>query len=116
MGYYTDYTISIESEHTHDDLIALLHAMHIHADYMFNLHDSTITGHEIKWYEWRDDMVRVSKSFPNWIIAIHGDGEDDGDEWDIYLQDGEITESMPVIPNPSNQSNDDLLQEILKNL
>ena len=44
----------------------------------------------IKWYNWKHDMIALSKRFPNILFALHGEGEENGDLWNAYFKNGKV--------------------------
>lgn len=52
----------------------------------------------MKWYSYIEDMKQISAQFPNAIIKIHGEGEDNGDLWNAYFKNGKaIVYSAQII-------------------
>jgi hypothetical protein len=47
---------------------------------------------ESKWYEYKDDMKKFSKLFPEVLFKLHGEGEEQGDIWDAYFLNGKWQE------------------------
>ena len=89
MGYYTNYSISIA--HGSTDIIEDLRDM-LEKDsaYHFVIEDDLIyTEDAVKWYAHGDDMKEISKHFPDVVILVEGDGEEDGDLWREYWKNGE---------------------------
>lgn len=41
-----------------------------------------------KWYEYEEDMIALSKQFPDFIFTLFGDGEDGDDFWYADFMDG----------------------------
>jgi len=41
-----------------------------------------------KWYEWKDDMLTLSKICPRILFALSGRGEDQPDLWKCYFKGG----------------------------
>lgn len=83
MGYYTRYTISIESpDGQEDDIIARLSEV---SDYSLRigLQDDTI-----KWYDHKENTIKVSLEFPNATIYLEGEGEEHGDAWKAKVSNG----------------------------
>jgi hypothetical protein len=58
------------------DFVSLLHAI-----WLYN-------AEETKWYTWEDDMKNFSKLFPEVLFQLSGEGEDNGDMWKAYFQNG----------------------------
>ncbi len=89
MGYYTRYRLSIVSG---DDYIT---------DYKQEISDSTdykyLFDEEIKWYEHENDMITYSKKHPNVLFCLDGEGEENGDIWKAYFQNGKMFRTKGVI-------------------
>jgi hypothetical protein len=45
---------------------------------------------EMKWYEHEDDMKNFSKLFPKVLFTLEGTGEEAGDMWVKYFQNGKM--------------------------
>ena len=45
---------------------------------------------ECKWYDNEDDMLLLSKEFPDVLFKLHGEGEDNEDIWDKYFMNGKM--------------------------
>ena len=60
----------------------------------------------VKWYEHEEDMIACSKEFPDLTFLLHGEGEESGDMWDEYFQNGksEICTAQIVYPRPTKIS------------
>ena len=51
-----------------------------------------ILGYDtMKWYDYEDDMVEISKKFPKYKFRLHGEGEDPDDFWDDYYYNGKFS-------------------------
>ena len=59
---------------------------------------------EMKWYSHQEDMLEVSKLFPDTIFVLHGEGEDHNDLWNEYYCDGEMerVEAEFIYPEPKS--------------
>ena len=42
----------------------------------------------MKWYDWRADMLELSRRFPEPLFKLHGEGEEPGDLWECYFHAG----------------------------
>jgi hypothetical protein len=49
-----------------------------------------ISEEEVTWYEWKKDMVILSKAFPNIKFKLVGEGENAGDIWHAYFKNGKV--------------------------
>jgi len=86
MGYCTRYDISDNPE-------TVQQAIEEKSQYRF-YHGQT---EEVKWYDWKQHCLEVSKDFPNLVISVSGDGEEQGDQWKAYLKDGKIQIAKAVV-------------------
>lgn len=46
----------------------------------------------MKWYEWHNDCMAVSRRHPEALFLITGDGEESGDIWACFFRNGESEE------------------------
>jgi len=42
----------------------------------------------VKWYDHDEEMLELSKQFPNTVFCLHGEGEESGDLWYCYYKNG----------------------------
>lgn len=93
MGYYTDFTLKIEGP---EEMIQEMRESEFKSetDYgpLFNNFYLREAGlyywTEVKWYEYREDMERISKRNPDLFFTLWGDGEEGGDLWVAYFYQG----------------------------
>lgn len=91
MGYYTDYEIDIKKHNSeidvHDEKFVkiVVNRLNEISDYEF---DEDLTQYHVKWYNWEEDMRRLSSEFPSVLFVVNGIGEEDGDIWRAYITDG----------------------------
>lgn len=86
MGYYTRYDISDNPE-------TVQQAIEDISQYSF-YSGQTDT---VKWYDWQEHCKEVSKNFPNLVIKVEGDGEEQGDQWKAYIKNGKIQITKAVV-------------------
>lgn len=79
MGYYTDFNF----ENNPDEVIEEINKISGYGD-----EPETTEYYERKWYSWEEDMRKVSKKFPDVIIHLEGNGEEQGDQWKAYFKNG----------------------------
>jgi hypothetical protein len=65
------------------------------ANYAFDEKGSTQDG--CKWYDHDDDFLKFSKSFPDWLFILKGEGEESGDVWKKYYLNGKKQEAKAKI-------------------
>lgn len=83
MGYYSNFEITIANEKANVEEIAepLSQISGYKIDY---LDDETLLINDIKWYNWENDMIELSKQFPWAVIEVSRFGEDTLD-WEVAL-------------------------------
>lgn len=85
MGYYTDYDISNNREEVADA---------IEEASGYSWYSRSMNG---KWYDWHDHCTAVSKRFPDELITVEGDGEEQGDHWKAYFKNGKSQKCEAII-------------------
>lgn len=98
MGYLTWYSISVERYPNRDIPIEQNILDKIQQDiqdvsgYDFTeCYDYEMNcGEHIKWYDYADDMLCVSKSYPGILFTVYGEGEESTDIWYSYFIDGMV--------------------------
>ena len=53
-----------------------------------------------KWYEHEQDMRAFSKKFPKKLFTLKGEGEESGDVWIKYFQDGKMQSCKATLVFP----------------
>ena len=91
MGYYTHYSIHIQnyySDQEPEEFVAE------NTDY------GNPFGDECKWYDHEEDMIKISKKYPEMVFHLHGEGEETGDIWDKHFKNGkmQVCKAKIVIP------------------
>ena len=102
MGYYSYVNLNIEQSDVTMDQVAETVA-EVSDDPDVEFWKTALSGnHEVKWYEYDEDMKKVSRQYPEALFILSGEGEEDGDRWVGYYQNGKVQmESMPEwIPQP----------------
>ena len=66
--------------------------------------DHVIGDCEVKWYDHEDDMIALSKEYPNVVFILDGVGEEFPDAWRKWFHNGKFEASYAevVYPKPSN--------------
>lgn len=88
MGYYTNYSITImkdpnkEEDSFWEAFDELTHSCCSKEFINYGVW-------EAKWYNWQDDMVVLSRKFPQMLIQLEGDGEEPLDIWVATFCNGE---------------------------
>lgn len=89
MGYYTKFDLTTIP----DDYNAEIYEKEVrsYTDY------SDLFGDAIKWYTHQEDMKKLSKKFPEIVFCLSGEGEESGDIWKEYYQNGKIFKTVAKI-------------------
>jgi hypothetical protein len=109
MGYYTTFRLSIElvdgkqltkqeSDTFKAELLVKYEASeHYDQDgylaYMLEKYPDSS-----KWYDHEDDMREFSKLYPNVVFRLEGEGEEAGDVWCKFFQNGKMQDATPPTP------------------
>lgn len=98
MGYYTDYSLNIElhGENADDvskalDELDVLEGIDEYGGGMLSAYANA------KWYDWEADLCNLSIRFPKVFIEVEGSGEESGDLWKAYIQNGAIQNCLAQI-------------------
>ena len=109
MGYYTNYELVIYPYQNPENEIEIMRviASKIYDEPMTDISDNEAKWclvDELKWYDHTEDMVEVSKQFPELTFVLYGEGEDSEDIWCEYFNNGdfEVTHAEIVYPQPNN--------------
>lgn len=102
MGYITTYSLRIKNDANDNELTEEMaqKLMEIEPDYFPNI--DCITDLEdaslyCKWYDHEQDMLELSKSFPETLFILEGDGEESEDIWIKYFQAGKMQVAYGII-------------------
>lgn len=102
MGYYTDYELSAsyyktDNNGTRTEVVSIpelvLGCLEKEIDKMNIFEGGSISDTlwaSAKWYDWEEDMLLLSKRFPDVLFYLHGDGENSTDLWDAYFLGGKV--------------------------
>ncbi len=84
MGYYTQYTLSIlEGD---QEIIKKFREENQNANYA--IEDDGSSSDSCKWYDSDKELIAFSLKNPKVLFLLEGIGEENGDEWKLYVQDG----------------------------
>ena len=86
MGYYTRHELEIVKGD--NDLIGALREVCEDAQYAINV--SGDSENSCKWYSHEADLKSFSLRHPNAIFKLSGEGEESGDIWHEYYQNGKV--------------------------
>ncbi len=101
MGYCSNYFITVNTD---DEKKAkeIFKAIEDRSGYNIEKDDSPDSGivFDAKWYDSDDDLMEVSKEFPETVIEMDVEGEERDDNWTIRVKNGEkeIVRAVTVTP------------------
>lgn len=94
MGYYTDFTLKIEGPE--EDIEAMRNSDYLsQTDYgplfenFYHSKGGLYMWGDVKWYEYPEDMLEISKRNPTLFFTLWGDGEEESDLWVSYFYQGQ---------------------------
>ena len=109
MGYYTSFDLTMTPHPEEEkevaitrDIVALIDCISPEevreSDIEWFLCDA------LKWYDYEDHMIEISKKYPDIVFVLHGEGEEHDDIWNEYYCNGECERVDAVItfPEPKN--------------
>lgn len=97
MGYYTVYTLDAETYNRdtnkrtslpNDMYDKINEALRKREVLDYALTEDWDCADAVKWYDHDDDMIAVSKLFPDVLFCLHGEGDNNDDLWETYYLDG----------------------------
>ena len=101
MGYNTNYTMRVYTDNpdTYMNVLFTLERKQIlpYAVYDAGYLDDTSEEEPffelppsdgVHWYDHNDDMLSLSREFPEIRFYLHGEGEESGDLWDAWYLNG----------------------------
>lgn len=105
MGYYTSHHLEVKNVKSEDERRLLTKKMVKMGIIGYALCDEGRSGYDCKtheayygcldcckWYGHNEDMLEVSKSFPNMVFKLSGNGDDSEDMWFTLYQNGQMEE------------------------
>lgn len=94
MGYFTYYELTIDHDSKENQfkiakaLSQLEYFSYYWKDSDPDCIEDVIGYEEMKWYDHEEDILEISKQFPDITFCLHGEGEDRGDVWNKYFKNG----------------------------
>jgi hypothetical protein len=93
MGYYTNYDLQVPSGE--EWLIKELRDYSDCANRAFDNNGDTYDS--LKWYDHEKAMSEFSKLYPDYLLKLYGEGEENSDMWIKYFKGGKMQYSKAVI-------------------
>jgi hypothetical protein len=86
MGYSTYYTLTrYDGKDFTEEQLASIKEIGEFEDVAAQMCE----GHA-RWYDWREDMLKLSLKHTDTLFLLHGEGEESGDLWDAYFGRGKV--------------------------
>jgi len=103
MGYETSYSLTVESKDS--ELSEIFKALEEidGANYALDLHGPCQDYRcrtPCKWYSHDQDMLKLSKKFPEARFLLEGEGEEQGDVWKHYYRGGRVQRLKAIVTFP----------------
>lgn len=113
MGYTTSYTLHAKANRplTDDDVARIDESLDELEVLDYALTEGWLDKYNnmiewgacdmVKWYQHEEDMLKISKWFPEFTFCLFGDGESGDDHWAHYFHNGEEELCVAEIVYPS---------------
>ena len=108
MGYYTYYQVSwskhedesVETaiEKKFNDLTGINEESFVWDYDVWDANDKYTLAFNAKWYDWADDICKLSETYPDITFEVSGDGEESEDLWKSVWKGGRYETQHAVIP------------------
>lgn len=106
MGYYTTYKLQIHNpekmpanKNVIKEFVETTEFVEHYLDEEGNNLDTA------KWYEHETDLKAFSKKYPEIIFKLSGEGEESGDIWSKYFQNGKMQDCRAKVVTPGFNPN-----------
>lgn len=104
MGYYTNYSLEVRAkdstkEISYNEMKVIEERFNDLTGYDF--FTMLEYGEEGKWYHHDEDMIQLSKEFPQYLFILEGAGEERNDWWINTYWNGQMGESSAKVIEPS---------------
>lgn len=91
MGYYTKYKLEVfphPDKEKELDITDFLSLKIFGEGAKIRDHWNDYLVEEMKWYDYKHDMLELSKKFPGFVFKLCGEGEESNDLWECYFKNG----------------------------
>jgi hypothetical protein len=104
MGYLTKYRLTFTASESEAKMFKLLYSAgevtcksyQEPIKDILDWYNEAFVG-EDTWYEHENDMLEISKNFPNILFKLEGDGQDREDIWVKYFKNGQVKTAKILI-------------------
>lgn len=93
MGYYTNYDLQVPSGEEW-----LIKELRDYSDWSKRAFDHNGDTYDTTtWYDHEREISEFSKLYPDYLLKLYGEGEENSDMWIKYFKDGKVQYSKAVI-------------------
>lgn len=110
MGYITQFELDVTG-FSEDALAEFEEAADNHEETPCGIHYSDFVNGETiscKWYNSKEDMIDLSKKFPELLFSVDAAGEEPGDLWRAWARNGKYKRIEPEMVWPKIDLNREL--------
>lgn len=108
MGYYTTFEVAVIEGHLDGDIVDILRK---ETSYTFqHATGNVVYANHIKWYTQWDDMMSISRRYPDVVFRVRGDGEESGDAWQTFYKNGKYS-NWKLTPQTYPEYDESMLTE-----
>lgn len=100
MGYYSNFELSSEDFKTREELEALVFELNKIIPFTAHSSKDSIYMSEIKWYNWKTDMLKLSLTLKDSLLKVTVDGQEPDDNKVAYFRNGRLKEYEGTIVYP----------------
>ena len=90
MSYLTQYSLDYDTPDDHEDIKDFILKS---SEYLVGWEVEILLGGSdltTSWYEHEEEMLNLSRGFPETIFIMHGSGTEQGDVWKKRFINGEV--------------------------
>lgn len=98
MGYYTEYELQLEDTDSPIKIIDTFRKDCPLAKVAFDGNGEFNT--DIKWYSHKEDLLNISKKYPEVLFILEGVGDNADDVWRLYARNGKSFRAMAKLIYP----------------
>ena len=88
MGYYTSHRLETSAKNAEEEMSVIKAFREACEGARYAISDEGYAEEPCKWYNSSDDLIEFSKSHPEVLFTLSGEGEEAGDLWKLYVKNG----------------------------
>jgi hypothetical protein len=90
MGYYSYYTLTTQNGSIEDDNKLISQLREENSNAQVALAEDGYPAAHLKWYEHEEELKEFSKKYPNLVLHLSVEGEENGDMSQKYFKNGKM--------------------------